>query len=187
MISKNNLYLLGSITLIGFPLVGILLNFLFLDSFNLDFLLLTPKDNIYIVAGLIFGISIAMVAERLSEIKFISKSAIDISELFKGFNMSIFDAFFLAFAAGFGEEVLFRASIQGFLGIWVTSLIFIAIHGYLNIRKLGMFIFGIYLVFFSSFLGYLYETYGLWASVSAHFSYDFVLLLSLRKSTKNAI
>lgn len=187
MISKNNLYLLGSITLIGFPLIGLLIQFLFTEINFISLLKFNSNDWVYVPAGILFGISTAMIAERISEIKFISKSTLDFSEFFKNLNLSLFDISFLAFAAGFGEEILFRGAIQELLGVWLTSILFIAIHGYLNIKKIGMFIFGIYLILFSAFLGYLYENYSLWCAISAHFSYDFVLLYSLRKSFKTSI
>jgi membrane protease YdiL (CAAX protease family) len=187
MIRKNNLYILGSITLIGFPLIGFLINWLIDSDPNFAILIFKESDFYAITAGLLFGISIALVAERLSETKLVARSSIDFSEFFRDLNLSIFDIAFLAFAAGLGEEILFRGSIQAYLGIWITSVLFIAIHGYLNIKKIGMFIFGLYLVLFSALLGYLYEEYGIWSSIAAHFSYDFVLLYSLRKSFKTAI
>ncbi|MCB0477569.1 MAG: CPBP family intramembrane metalloprotease [Crocinitomicaceae bacterium] len=187
MLKKNNLYLLGIITLIGFPALGFGFNYLFEGALHLELLRLNSNSWIAIVAGLLFGISFAMVAERMSEIPFISKSTYDLTEFFKGLNLTFFDIFFLAFAAGFGEEILFRGAIQGQLGIWLTSVIFIAIHGYLNPRNIGMFVFGSYLVLFSAFMGYIFEQYGIWSSIMAHFCYDLILLYSLKKSTNQLI
>lgn len=184
MIRKNNLYLLGTITLIGFPLIGFLINYLFGSPLSLDILRFSDHDAYFILAGLLFGVSVALVGERISEIPFISKSTFDLTEFLKNLRLNYFDIFFLSFAAGFGEEILFRASIQEFLGIWPTSIIFIAIHGYLDFRKPGIFIFGVYLTFFSAFLGYMYETYGLWSAVAIHFAYDFLLLLSLKRASQ---
>ena len=42
------------------------------------------------------------------------------------------DALFISFCAGFGEEILFRTGMQHYLGILITSIFFVAIHGYLN-------------------------------------------------------
>lgn len=187
MIKKNNLYLLGLITLLGFPALGFLLNYFFESSPKIDLLILNSDSWISILAGILFGISIALVAERVSEIPFISKSTYDLTEVFRGLDLNVFDITFLAFSAGFGEEILFRGAIQGQLGIWLTSIIFIAIHGYLNPKNLGMFVFGLFLVLFSAFLGYLFEHHGIWSAIMAHFSYDLVLLNSLRISSKRLI
>ncbi len=187
MLKKNNLYILGIITLIGFPLVGFGINFLFEGGFKLEVLKVELNAWPSILAGGLFGLSVAMLAERISEIPFISKSTYDLTEFFRGLNLNSFDVIFLSFAAGFGEEILFRGAIQGQLGIWITSIIFIAIHGYLNIFNLGMFVFGIFLTLFSVLLGYLFEEYGIWSSITAHFIYDLVLLYSLKEGTKNAI
>ncbi|MEZ4937474.1 MAG: CPBP family intramembrane glutamic endopeptidase [Crocinitomicaceae bacterium] len=184
MLKKNNLYILGLITLLGFPLIGFGINMIFEGRAKIELLNLSSDSWISIIAGILFGISFAMVAERMSEIPFISRSTYDLTQFFQGLNLNLFDIFFLAFSTGFGEEILFRGAIQGQLGIWLTSILFIAIHGYLNPKNIGMFLFGVFLVLFSAFMGYLFEQHGIWSSIMAHFSYDFILLYSLRKSTK---
>lgn len=181
MLKKNNLYLLGLATLIGFPLLGFGINYLIESDSKLDILQFRKTDFYNIPVGLIIGISIAMIAERVSEIPFISKSAYDLTEFFRGLKLNFFDVFFLSFAAGFGEEIFFRGIIQDHLGIWVTSIIFIAIHGYLNIKNPGMFVFGLFLILFSNLLGLLHSIYGIWPAIAAHFSYDLILLASLKK------
>lgn len=187
MLKKNNLYILGIITLIGFPLIGFGINLLFENDAKLELLVIKSDDWSSILAGALFGLSFAMLAERLSEIPFISKSTYDMTEFLRGLKLNLFDVLFLSFAAGFGEEILFRGAIQGQLGIWITSVIFIAIHGYLNILNPGMFVFGLFLTLFSALLGFLFELHGIWSSISAHFIYDFVLLYSLREGTKKLI
>jgi uncharacterized protein len=48
-----------------------------------------------------------------------------------------FDRVQVSFFAGVGEELLFRGAIQPLIGIWLTSVIFIAIHGYISFRSAG--------------------------------------------------
>lgn len=183
MLKKNNLYLLGTITLLGFPIVGFAIQFIIERQLEFDYLKIHSTDLPTILAGLLFGFSFALIAERISEIEFISKSTYDLSKFLKDLKLDYFDVFFLSFAAGFGEEILFRGILQPYLGIWITSIVFIAIHGYLNIKKPGMFVFGLFLVLFSNLLGYLNQEYSIWGAIAAHFSYDFFLLISLKKST----
>lgn len=76
-----------------------------------------------------------------------------------------------AFAA-FGEEFLFRGFFQPRIGIFLSSLLFGLVHiGYGTIVQLvGPFLLGL-------LFGYVYRRLGsLWAPISAHFTFDFVVL-----------
>lgn len=87
-----------------------------------------------------------------------------------------FDRIQLSLFAGVGEELLFRGAIQPVLGIWVTSVIFIGIHGYFKFSSAVHLFFGLMMFGLSVVLGYLFEYAGLVAAMSAHAMYDFVML-----------
>ena len=89
---------------------------------------------------------------------------------------SPFDRVQISFFAGTGEEILFRGAIQPILGIWVTSIIFVAIHGYFKFKSAGHILFGLMLFSLSMMLGVLYETSGLISAMAAHAIYDMVML-----------
>lgn len=95
--------------------------------------------------------------------------------------LNFFDKVFLSFCAGFGEEVLFRSGVQHWAGIWITSILFIAIHGYLNPKKWRLAIYGLFLIPFIVSLGYALGSLGLWFCIAAHFAYDLVIFLSLKE------
>lgn len=95
-----------------------------------------------------------------------------ISEL----ELSLFDRIHISLFAGFGEELLFRGAIQPLLGIWFTSFIFTAIHGYVSIRSAGHALFTLLLFGLSMMLGILYETAGLLSAIVAHAVYDIIML-----------
>ena len=89
---------------------------------------------------------------------------------------SAFDRVQISLFAGTGEEILFRGAIQPLLGIWVTSIIFIAIHGYFKFKSIGHILFGLMLFGLSMMLGVLYEISGLISAMAAHAIYDLVML-----------
>ncbi len=93
-------------------------------------------------------------------------------------NLSVFDAIFLSLCAGIGEELLFRGGMQFYLGPCLTSIIFVALHGYLNPFNWKQSLYGIVVLPLSFILGYGYEWYGLWFSIAVHFSYDLILFIS---------
>ncbi len=90
--------------------------------------------------------------------------------------LSRFDRIQLSAFAGVGEELLFRGAIQPLLGIWITSFIFIGIHGYFKFTSVGHMLFGLTMFGLSMLLGYLFEYSGLIAAMSAHAVYDVIML-----------
>lgn len=99
-----------------------------------------------------------------------------IFKVLKNSNFSAFDRIQLSLFAGTGEEILFRGAIQPLIGIWATSIIFVAIHGYFKFKSAGHILFGILLFALSMMLGILYEYAGLISAMSAHAIYDIILL-----------
>jgi membrane protease YdiL (CAAX protease family) len=87
-----------------------------------------------------------------------------------------FDRIQVSLFAGVGEELLFRGAIQPLIGIWFTSLIFIAIHGYISFRSAGHILFTLLLFGLSMMLGYLFLYAGLVAAMTAHAVYDLLML-----------
>lgn len=87
-----------------------------------------------------------------------------------------FDRFQLSLFAGTGEELLFRGAIQPLLGIWITSIIFVGLHGYFKFKSTGHILFGALMFGLSVLLGYLYKEAGLIAAMTAHTAYDFIIL-----------
>lgn len=89
---------------------------------------------------------------------------------------TVFDHIQLSLFAGVGEELLFRGAIQPLIGIWLTSLIFIAIHGYFKFKSTGHLLFVVMMFALSMVLGYLFEYVGLISAMGAHAVYDVIML-----------
>lgn len=180
--SKPKIYLLGLITLIIFPLPAFLGIYFFKGLDWQQFLQLNNFKTIPIAYGLEFGVIYAFLAIVLLKSPVFEQVPLKIDQMVKDLKLNLFDAIFLSLCAGIGEELLFRAGIQPFLGIWVTSILFVAIHGYFSLTKLKMSYYGLVVLPFILLLAYGYEYFGLWFSIAAHFSYDLVLFMAMINS-----
>lgn len=144
-----------------------------------SFLQLEKINLIPISYGLEFGICYAFLAIILLKAPIFEKIPLQIDKMVKDLRLNYFDALFLSLCAGIGEELLFRAGIQPFLGIWTTSILFVAIHGYLSIKKPMMSLYGLVVLPFILLISIGFEHFGLWFCVAAHFAYDLVLFLAM--------
>lgn len=88
---------------------------------------------------------------------------------------------FLSACAGIGEEIFFRGVLQYYWGVPITAIVFVAIHGYLNVTNLPLFTYGVVMTVFIAALGYLYNYMGLLTPIAAHTLIDVVLLTQLSK------
>lgn len=183
--SKTKIYLLGFITLILFPIPAFISVHFFKQMDWHSFLQLDEIGIVPIVYGLEFGVIYAFIAIILLKAPIFEKIPLQIDRLVKDLHLNYFDAIFLSLCAGIGEELLFRAGIQPFLGIWATSILFVAIHGYLSIKKPLMSLYGLVVLPFIILISFGFEHFGLWFCVSAHFAYDLVLFLAMISEEKD--
>ena len=65
------------------------------------------------------------------------------------------------------------------LGIWVTSILFVLLHGYLNPFNLPLTYYGIYMVLVIGVLGLMTEHIGIVTAMIAHTLIDVILLREL--------
>lgn len=81
-----------------------------------------------ILLGIAFGL-LYWVASLLGA-RFIArrKSAQHIAQSYSRLDLSGWNPLWIALAAGFGEELLFRGALQPLLGIWLTSVLFVLAH-----------------------------------------------------------
>lgn len=114
------------------------------------------------------------------------RSGINVEKIVRSMNLNLWDCIFISLCAGIGEELLFRSGVQFYLGpIW-TSIIFVAIHGYLNPRNWRVSIYGLIVLPFILVISYGFYEFGLWFSIAAHAAYDFVLFWIISNSTDPA-
>jgi len=130
-----------------------------------------------ILIGTAYGIAGAAIATSLVKIPFFEPVKSFFGETFKGVQLSVFDILLISVCVGIGEELLFRAGIQPFLGVWMTSIVFVIAHGiYLDPRRMPFFVIGLFMILLSSGLGYLFEYVSITAAIVAHAVYDAISL-----------
>lgn len=91
------------------------------------------------------------------------------------------DRIFVSLCAGVGEELFFRGALQFWLGIPLTALIFIAIHGYLDPRNWRISVYGLAMTGVIIVYGAMTEHVGLLSAMVAHAALDMVLLEKLHQ------
>jgi uncharacterized protein len=82
----------------------------------------------------------------------------------------------VSICAGVGEELFFRGALQPWLGIPLTALVFVAIHGYLDPRDKHLFVYGTVLTLCMMVLGWMADVQGLIGPMLAHAIIDIILL-----------
>lgn len=102
-----------------------------------------------------------------------------VESMVRDMKLTFWDCVFLSICAGVGEELLFRSGVQFYLGPIITSVVFVAIHGYLNPFNWRMSLYGLIVLPFIFLISYGFMEFGLWFAIAAHFSYDLVLFLSM--------
>ena len=179
--NRKSLFHLSIFTLFGFSLIGyILLHF----TKSLDFweMLALPYFNIKSIS-IGIGIGVLSAVLGLALVQILPNGKLD--HLMKGIMEDLdpqwYHILFYSICAGVGEEILFRGAVQHYIQLWPTAIIFVLIHGYLNIKDKTMFIYGVFLIFISGAFGYLCKFFGIYAAISAHFIYDVIMFTYMRR------
>jgi len=183
--SKNLILLLAFFTLVGFPAIGYLIFYFFGDGNISDLIFGKIAIPLQILIGFPIGWIAALIAAKLIQAKFMLPVREKYGNLITELNLNLWQIIFISFCAGVGEEWLFRAFLQPIWGVWITSFVFVALHGYLNPFDWRISVYGIYLTLVIIALGFMFEYWGIWASAAAHTAIDIVLLIFLTKTPLN--
>lgn len=178
---KRSIYLLGIITLLLFPLPTFF-GLYYLEGMSPWEILQFDRITIGKTGlGVEFGVFYACLALLFMQAKLFRKMPLRVENIVRSMNLSIMDCILISICAGVGEELLFRSGVQFYLGPILTSVIFVAIHGYLNPFNWRMSMYGLIVLPFILLLSFGLEEFGIWFCIGAHFSYDLVLFLMLSK------
>lgn len=95
------------------------------------------------------------------------------------------DRLLVSLCAGAGEELFFRGALQYWLGIPLTAVLFVAVHGYLDPRDRRVFLYGTVMTMIIMVLGLMARHQGLLAPMAAHAMIDVVLLEGLHRAWRS--
>lgn len=129
---KTQFHLLGWVTLIVFPLPAFLVLHYF-EGISLGEFFQKDKLTLSMVLlGVNAGLFYAFIILILGQFPAFQEQSVRQVRMIKALRLNWGDILFISICAGVGEELLFRAGMQFYLGPWLTSLIFVAIHGYFS-------------------------------------------------------
>lgn len=156
---------------------GLIIHF-FQDRSIADSFLEGTDIWIQILTGTLFGLLFGGMGIQIVQHPGL-QAAIDdykIIKHIKKLSLSTWQILSVSIIAGITEEFLFRVAIQPIIGIWITSLIFIGVHGYIRLATVPQFLFTLFTFLLSMMLGYLYIAFGLYSAMIAHAVYDILVL-----------
>ncbi|MCB0795126.1 MAG: CPBP family intramembrane metalloprotease [Flavobacteriales bacterium] len=173
---RRTIWVLGAITLIGMGGVGSVL-IRNVQQRPLGRVVLGIGDfSEQLLFGSFLGIAFAAAGWYLLKRPRMSSVRLRYSDLLRPFIRHRADRIMIALCAGIGEELLFRGALQYWLGVPITALLFVAIHGYLDPRDKRLLLYGTYLTLFMVIVGYWAGWKGLLAPMAAHAWFDLWLL-----------
>lgn len=173
--------LLGLLTIVLFPLIGWIITFIiegnwssFLTAFQ------THKTIIIeVIAGILAGTIFGAFAWIIINAPFLLPVLNKYGDVVKSLELKVPTIIFVSICAGVGEEIFFRGVLQNYLGIIITAIIFVAIHGYLSISDWRITIYGSYMTIVIISLGFMDKYLGLTSAIIAHTTIDVILFYKL--------
>jgi len=179
--------ILGLVTLFVFPVPGYFLAHFVYGLNWMDFFQFESFQIIPIGYGIELGITYGFLAYLFMKAPFFDKVPNKVDHIIEQMPLTYFDGLFLSLCAGIGEELLFRAGLQLWGGPWLTSIVFVALHGYLNPWNWRFSMYGLIVLPFIFLIAFGFIHFGLWFSIAAHFSYDAVLFIFLIQEKKTSL
>ncbi|WP_209330744.1 CPBP family intramembrane glutamic endopeptidase [Lunatimonas salinarum] len=180
---RISLFWLGLLTLLVFGLLGILVIYFFQDADPWLVIVGGRPLREQLLWGILAGLASSALALLVINAPFFAKERHYYRRLIGSFRWTPFAILLVSACAGVGEELFFRAGLQPLLGIWWTSLIFVALHGYLNPGNWRISVYGALMVGVIAGFGFLFEEMGFCAVALAHAVFDWVLIYKLTTGT----
>ena len=82
------------------------------------------------------------------------------------------------------EELLFRAGVQHYMGWWITAILFVALHGYLNPFNWRFSVYGLIVLPFILLISLAYYQFGLWITLTIVVIFHFVYFYNRYQQNK---
>jgi hypothetical protein len=179
---NNALIIMGWATLIGFSLLGLgLIYWVQAESLSRVFLSGKPL-YLQILVGVGLGLLFGLIASLGAKKGVFEKTNKMVQNTFKHPKINHFHYAWVAFCAGVGEEICFRAGVQPLIGLLPTAIIFIALHGYLFLYKEKGFVLAVFfMLLLSVLLGLVFIYFGIFAAIILHAVYDYIVIWYVAK------
>lgn len=184
-VNKHVALQLAAATIIGMPLVGYIIMYFFPnEDYVTHFIGLKPMWQ-QLLSGTLVGAGASFGAMIIIKLPFLREASSQYSGLLSSLRLTRSEKVYVSLCAGIGEEFLFRGVIQPLLGIWVTAVLFVGLHGYLNLRDWRISIYGLYMTAVVVLFGLLTIEYGLTSAVVAHTLVDILLLTGVKSGDQS--
>ncbi len=186
-IPKSLVMQLALLTITAMPLVAVIID-RFSERVDLRESLI-GYESLWkqIVFGVFAGIIIAVLAQLLILSPLLRNVNAQYANLLGRFKLNTSEIILVSLCAGVGEEILFRGALQPIFGILITSIIFVAIHGYLNPKEWRISVYGLFMTAAIYGIGVMSDYLGLLSAIIAHTVIDIYLLHHLQKSSREVV
>lgn len=171
---------IGVGTLVGFGGVGWFLIDVVQQRSLLAMLMGPASFPVQLGVGAVAGGAIGAISMGISRFRFMEPAL----EPFRSIGQSIRAIWlivFLSLCAGVGEEIFFRGALQVWLGIPLTAVVFVLIHGYLNPWNWRISVYGLFMTAAMIGIGFMSDQIGLTSAITAHAVVDIIALRALSR------
>ncbi len=176
LLQRKHVLMLAAFTLFGFGGLGLFVirNFLGLSLTEA----LSGQTPFWFqgTVGVLYGLLAASTGWTIIRMPFMDPVRRFYGRLFGDIPLGFFDIVLVSICAGVGEELLFRGGLQPYLGLWLTSFLFVLLHGYINPMNWRLTIYGLFMVLVIAGMGKIYDNVGPIAAMIAHTVIDIYLL-----------
>jgi membrane protease YdiL (CAAX protease family) len=167
---------MAAATVVGMPLIAWIIAISLPDFDYASYIIGRANGIIYLPVGIGFGIAAGYAAQFMVSRKFMLSATGKYVDMFGQLRLSAGEILFISICAGFGEEVLFRGAIQPHLGLGITSVLFVGLHGYLSFVNWRISLYGLFMTAIILLMGWSVEHVGLLPAIAAHTFIDVILL-----------
>jgi hypothetical protein len=171
---KSFFMALGWVTLLVFPAVSLAIYEWVNGNWYLIFKSGWPVWY-QLPVGVASGVVLGILLRAYLRMKFMAEIQTFYRGLLKPIGLEKKEYVFLSVCAGVGEEILFRGVVQHFAGIYVTSVLFVALHGYLNPTNWRLMMYGLILTAIFIGVGFMASYIGIYACILLHIIIDVYL------------
>jgi membrane protease YdiL (CAAX protease family) len=165
-----------------FILIAVLVNLIFRKVSLLSLLLKGETFHFQILLGLSIGLFLSLGLITFFILNKTIKNGIQHLSSLSSYSFSVL--VLTGLFAGIGEELLFRATIQEFLGIWIASILFMLAHAqYWAVPPInrGKIIFALIAFGMGLLLGVIYLRIGLITAIAVHSLIDITGFIAIKK------